>query len=76
MNEPEKVGPGRWTYRGYTITDDGYVRRYAYVSDDYDGAPLETGGPPADHRCGEVWALSEAVHAIDELITEEEKNEA
>ena len=72
MSTIEKTGPGRWHYRGYTITDDGYAGRYSYVSDDYDGPPLETGGPPGDHRCGEVKILGEALSAIDELITEEE----
>ena len=71
MRTPKKIGPGRWSYRGYIVMDDGYVRPCSYVADDYDGAPLETGGAPADHRCGEAESIWEALDAIDELIKEE-----
>lgn len=64
---PQKVGPGRYAYRNYLITDDGYINRWSYVHNDYDGAPLESGGPPADHRCGEAKTLDAVKEEIDEM---------
>jgi hypothetical protein len=40
---------------------------YHYAHDDYDGAPNEPGGPPADNRCGSATSIEACREAIDEL---------
>jgi len=70
---PKKISPGRWSYRDYTITDDGPPgATYSYCSDDYDGAPMDSYGPPLDHRHGNAKTLDEAAREIDDLIEEED----
>ena len=57
------------TYRGYWIEAGGNDPHGAWEfwHDSYDGAPLETGGPPADHRCGFGVSVEDCQSQIDEL---------
>lgn len=41
-----------------------------YVHDDYDGAPIFSDGPPADHRCGSAASVEDCKREIDELEQE------
>lgn len=52
-------------YRGYKITktDNGW----SFVHEDYDGAPEELYGPPADDRHGWGKDLVKVLAEIDEL---------
>jgi len=41
---------------------------YDFYHEDYDGAPNETGGPPADHRAGSAPSIEDAKRQIDEIV--------
>ena len=62
--------PKKETYRGYHIEVGGSDPHGAYEfwHDSYDGAPLETGGPPADHRCGSGVSVEDCQVQIDEMF--------
>jgi hypothetical protein len=60
---------GRAQYRGYTI-ERGGPWGWQFVHEDYDGAPMETGGPPADPRCGYERSLTAVMERIDEMEDE------
>ncbi len=67
------VGPGRWCYRDYEITDGpGYTRntRFSFHHADFDGAPNNPGEGPGDRRYGTAASLTEAMAEIDEQIDE------
>lgn len=72
----EKTAPGTWLYRGYFIGDDGHDKQYTFAHEDYDGAPEETGGPPANHRSGAAHTLQAAMGEIDAQIEAAEAAEA
>ncbi len=64
-------------YRNYIIKYDPPpipIRScdWQFCHEDYDGAPNETGGPPADHRSGFAPTLEDAKCLIDEMIDDEE----
>jgi hypothetical protein len=69
---PRERKPGVWYYRGYTITRaPAFTRmKWEFTHEDYDGAPMETGGPPADKRFGHEHTLEETLRTIDELEDE------
>jgi len=46
---------------------------YEFYHEDYDGAPMESGGPPADNRCGHAASIEACIEVIKEL--EEESDE-
>lgn len=45
---------------------------WRFVHEDYDGAPIEIGGPPADHRCGHAASWNECVKLIQEIEDDDE----
>lgn len=57
-------------YRGYKIflSDYGYAAaRWEYAHDDYDGAPVNSGEGPADHRCGFGPSVEDCKAEIDAI---------
>ncbi len=55
-------------YRDYKITETDYG--WAFIHNEYDGAPEELGGPPGDNRHGWCKELVEALREIDEIEDE------
>lgn len=60
------------SYRGYVIEyDPGSLSAFwvnapwVYCHEEYDGAPLETGGPPGDDRCGAQKTFADVLLEID-----------
>lgn len=75
------TGQSTWAYRGCVIEQrwkdprPGYRAQpdtFVWWHEDYDGAPMETGGPPGDNRCGAAQTLAEAIEDIDETLDEGE----
>lgn len=68
-------------YRGWNIAlctcgaSDvlGHSHQYEYAHEDYDGAPLESGGGAGDSRCGHASTVESAKREIDDY---EEDHEA
>ena len=67
----------RWQYRGYVISPGPCYTpdsRWQFVHEDYDGAPNEPFGPPADPRFGYAASPGGCRDEIDfiedELIAE------
>lgn len=54
-------------FNGYEIRQ---IRKglYEFHHPSYDGAPLETGGPPADNRFGTSGSLEDAMEEIRDQI--------
>jgi hypothetical protein len=62
-------------HRGYTITYDAKPipdRRYDYgfAHEDFDGAPIDSEGPPADSRYGYGESIDDCKRQIDEPLNE------
>lgn len=43
---------------------------WSYTHEDYDGTPIDRGGPPADPRHGAAKTPHDCAHQIDELFPE------
>jgi hypothetical protein len=43
---------------------------WQFVHEDYDGAPNEPGGPPADNRCGTGPTMESCIERIKEIEEE------
>jgi hypothetical protein len=52
-------------YKGYKIYHGGYMEPFAFVHDDYDGAP-----DAHDHRHGEAKSIEDCIDQIEEQINE------
>lgn len=64
-------------YRGFHIAHDPPpipLRHWDWQwwHEDYDGAPEETGGPPADNRSGASNSLADARRDIDAFLLDQE----
>jgi len=57
----EKLGPGRWKYKGYLIERmySSGPGTYQFNHDDYDG--------PGDRRVGDALTLRDTMYQIDHL---------
>ena len=55
-------------YRGYVIqksTCGSSPFPWEFFHEDYDGAPEDSEGPPADHRCGDGKTIEDCCESID-----------
>lgn len=76
----EQLSSGTWRYRGCTIEQRWLPKpgfrpfpdAFAWVHDDYDGAPMHSEGPSADHRAGYAPTLEDACEDIDFALDDEE----
>lgn len=68
---PEDEGPPEYwqgkTGKWFIIPDWPLNGVWSFHHDDYDGAPIETGGPPADHRSGHGSSWADCVSQIEEM---------
>lgn len=67
-HELKKLQPGLYGFGPYVIEGDGYG--WLWSHEDFDGAPYETGGPPADKRSGMGLTLQECVNQIEQMEDE------
>lgn len=73
--------PQEQTYRGYNIRYDPPpipIRTcdWQFEHEDYDGAPMNFGEGPADHRSGFGPSAAACREMIDEMIADEEEESA